>query len=95
MTHDELIAALKAATGPSRELDVEVSTAVGSPGRYKPSVGYKCFDAATRRWCSLPRYTGSIDAAVSLYPQDGIPTLIHSNPRFVAMDALRARQVTP
>lgn len=47
MTHDELLAALEAATGPDRELDVKIALALGwEEMRYFPP----------SEW-PLPRYT--------------------------------------
>jgi hypothetical protein len=58
MTREELIAALEAATGPSWELDGFICEAVGA---VKPE--------ATPHWEWPPRYTASIDAALTLVPE--------------------------
>lgn len=75
MTRDELIAKLEAATGPDRELDASIALEIGwthqkvkgdavrywrPPGEMRSFMRYEC-----------PRFTGSIDAAMTLKP-DGV-----------------------
>lgn len=67
MTKNELIAALEAATGPNRVLDVAVCpypTRVGEIADWL----YEdpCFPGD---WSRVPRYTASIDAALALVPE--------------------------
>lgn len=54
MSKDELLAALEAATGPSRELDAEIGALLPPPPKDNGAVVW---------W---PYYTASIDAALSL-----------------------------
>ena len=66
MTHDELIAALEAADGPSRELDGEIGRAVvgfdpDNLPKFVPNIG-----TIPSPW--LP-YTLSIDAAMTAVPE--------------------------
>lgn len=67
MTKDELIAALEAATGPSRELDAELGALLPSPPEDNGAVVW---------W---PYYTASIDAALTLVPE-GMEIWITSRP---------------
>ena len=80
MTHTDLIARLQAADGPSRELDAEIWLAT-TPGATRKKWGYT--HLASGRWCEIdetrdathrlilvPTYTDSLDAAVSLVPND-------------------------
>lgn len=76
MTIEELIARLEAATGPCRELDVAISVAVGRDDettllRYTNGTEKR---VPTSRNCwggqvDSPRYTASIDAALTLVPE--------------------------
>jgi hypothetical protein len=69
MTRTDLIAALESASGPSRELDAEIAS-------YVLPVGYGMYltreqwaaAVAAENWNS-PRYTGSLDAAMTLKPE--------------------------
>lgn len=98
---DALIQRVEQASGPSRELDAEIWLAC-TPGATRNRTGY--LHKASGRWCDIdetrdasrrlvivPAYTLDLNAAVSLYPEE-VPTLIHSNPRFVCRDALRAQR---
>lgn len=68
MTHDELIAALEAATGPSRELDAKIHEHdAHSPDWKKWIVGGEPCGFIS---CLVPFYTASIDAALTLVPED-------------------------
>jgi hypothetical protein len=76
MTLPELIAALEAATGPSRQLDAEIARAVYAPdGRVKqsPFNGEWCVYHPTQdRTLDRVRvlqFTASIDAALTLVPE--------------------------
>ena len=62
MTHAELIAALEAATEPSRELDGEIAM-LG----YAPFVVHRMREDIIS---NAPRYTSSIDAALTLVPDE-------------------------
>ena len=74
MTYDELIAALEAASEGSRELEVEIGIALdhkargGSPNwqTLRDYIGYVH---------QIPRWTRSLDAAVSLIP-DGLSWMV-------------------
>lgn len=67
MTNKELIAALEAADGPSRELDAEIALASGEfitkPGREGM---FARKDAPNQFSGYVPPYTSSIDAALTL-----------------------------
>lgn len=71
MTRDELIAALEAATGPSRELDEAIAAFnAGATREVQPS-GRVAFHK-NGFWVSIGEvspYTSSIDAALSLVPE--------------------------
>ena len=75
MTLPELIAALEAATEPSRELDAEIAIAVRlapeGPGwwRSKPTWTWKhaSHGPNVEPWAA-PNYTASLDAALTLVP---------------------------
>ena len=79
MTRDELIAALEAATGPSRELDGAIAKSVGWAAQrnnwWPPEEAAKARRQKRSLWsCDrgplpLPDYTSSIDAALSLVPE--------------------------
>lgn len=79
-----LISKLEAATGPSRELDCEIALAVGWGSEDQRAELRKYTDHASRifvaREIGVPRYTGSLDAALTLVP-DGRPwsigTILH------------------
>ena len=68
MTCDELIAALEAATGPSRELDYEVAGFFGLAVQVQvegmDDVAWKRFDGSLS--CTPHRYTASTEAALML-----------------------------
>lgn len=60
----DLLSRLSAATGPSRELDAEIALASGwhqIKTRWENPYG---------QFAELPRYTESIDAAITLIPED-------------------------
>lgn len=83
MTKDELIAALEAATGPSRELDYAIDECVGLPAnfcgkkvkRWKPATAgdyWNCMTADgyvhfNAKGCA--KFSASIDAALTLVPE--------------------------
>jgi hypothetical protein len=94
MTRDELIEALKKATGPSMTLDREIWENTGEkereitrrfalPGETRAVMSADFFRPLP------PRYTASIDAAVSLYATK--PTMIPSGPIPNCIAALKAR----
>ena len=79
-----LIAKLEAATGPSRELDCEIWTAANGRGQPMISVGPPTY-TEVRLFCNptpeidwigydlyntAPRYTASLDAALTLVPEE-------------------------
>ena len=73
MTLPELIAALEAATGPSRELDAEIALAVNAvPANYtrrgvaEASATADWWDDHTGFHWSAPCYTSSLDATMTL-----------------------------
>lgn len=89
MTRSELIAALRAATGPDRELDAEIAALVRfvpstAPrwltewgGSFKPAPDVHSGVVAAfgdsgnlAVWWEAPKYTGSIDAAMTLLPDE-------------------------
>lgn len=73
MSRDELIAALESATGPSREMDAWVAIVAKAPpegswllfGLADPAT----FAIGTHQYWDCPRYTASIDAALTLVPE--------------------------
>ena len=82
MTRDELIAALEAATGPSRELDWWVwwygkSTEATAPNPRPPGEEY-IRDSLEAN--NSPRYTASIDAALTLVPKGWMVELWTAQP---------------
>lgn len=68
MTRAELIAALEAATGPSRELDAEIAALMGLAVEVQQDemldVLWKHPNGKVR--CDPPRFTASLDAAMTL-----------------------------
>lgn len=89
MTLDKLIEALEKATGPSRELDAEIAAAVdfrADDGHLSARATVTKFGAAylaersqshQNIWSHvLPRYTASLDAAITLVP-DGYLWMLH------------------
>lgn len=80
---EELIAALEAATGPSRELDCAIAVAVAGYYEIPPKweggpIGYGYVEDDGKRYVEpghggdqlVRRYTASIDAAISLIGED-------------------------
>ena len=75
MTHDELIAALEKATGPGRILDFQIHRAILGKPILENDVWWVHRDVI--RWkdgtedavTDWPRYTASIDAALTLVPE--------------------------
>lgn len=85
-------------SGPDRELDAEIAVAAGwqlAYGRaWSPAILAAARKSRRGKWyhgetVPVPTFTASLDAALTLY--DEVPTLIHSNPRWVARDALIQR----
>ncbi len=74
MTRAELIAALEAATGPSRELDASIGEALGVAPQYYSEYGYG--DPAKDAPREHAPYTESIDAALSFTPEGWKPSLL-------------------
>lgn len=71
MTRDELIAALEAATGQSRELDVQIELFLqpfAFRGKEYPTMVWHAHDKAPQ----APLYTASISAALMLVPKGRI-----------------------
>lgn len=73
MTHAELIAALEAATDSDRELDAAIAEFLG----YRTGTGQARYTMEIAYWWDgplgrepLPRFTGSLDAAVTLIPNE-------------------------
>src|SRR5882672_6589194 len=62
-----LLSRLQAAAGPSRELDAEIALANG--WKKSDPQGYWCAPDGDV-WATPPRYTESIDAALTLLPED-------------------------
>jgi hypothetical protein len=94
----DLIARIEAATGPDRELDVAIAQAIG----WRHVAGQAWLrpeDAAhakkSRRGAlnyerhSVPTYTASLDAALTLYVKR--PVVIPSCPRLACVEALTER----
>lgn len=88
MTLTDLIAALEAADGPSRELDAEIANLLGLTTSYWPGKEWEYRDGG--EWRPLPAYTTSLDAARSLsdwvlihagdISADGLAQVILGNP---------------
>jgi hypothetical protein len=97
-----LIARVEAARGPDREVDAEIERMVSIPYgaidvKHYPNswVGghwfYRVFGLSgwEEETQTIQRYTGSLGAAVTLYP--ALPDMIPSCPRKATAAALRAR----
>ena len=76
MTLAKLIAALEAATGPSRELDAEIALAVGAVPPICTRRGVEAASARANWWSiddslcwSAPAYTKSLDASITTVPE--------------------------
>ena len=74
----DLIARIESADGPSRELDAEIARSIGwgCVVRDPEAQGkYVCWRKHYRsgEWIMLPRYTASIDAALTLVPEGWRP----------------------
>lgn len=83
MTAD-LITRLESADGPSRELDADIARAIGweCVVRDPEAQGkYVCWRKHYRsgEWIMLPRYTASIDAALTLVPEGWDWAIFHTN----------------
>lgn len=66
----DLIARIESADGPDRELDAEIAKAVGAQGTYRADfLGWDDVGHAIYR-PGYARYTASIDAALTLVPDD-------------------------
>jgi hypothetical protein len=78
MTREELIAALEAATGPSRKLDAEIYKQAIGLLQYESVVSDPLVEVCIRYYPGPPgpsfsaiaRYTASIDAALTLVPKN-------------------------
>lgn len=73
----DLIARIESADGPSRELDAEIARSIGwgCVVRDPEAQGkYVCWRKHYRsgEWIMLPRYTASIDAALTLVPDGAL-----------------------
>ena len=71
MPNDELIARLEAATGPCRELDAAIALAKGWI-QYGPNWFTPPNLTVKHHKSELPRYTASIDAALTLVPANAL-----------------------
>jgi len=70
MTREELIAALEAATGPSRELDAEIGTIIGAEPRPTELLWNYSGRRGVPYWKKEHiHYTSSIDAALTSVPE--------------------------
>lgn len=72
MTRAELLAALAAATGPDREIDAQIALLIGvvPEGAFRPCAALDIGTFATGdRYWTCERYTGSLDAAMTLVPE--------------------------
>ncbi len=70
MTRTELIAALEAATGPSRELDRAIHALEFPCDLFDgPSKDPVYLEPGGNMWLNVPHYTESIDAALSFTPE--------------------------
>lgn len=85
MTHDtELLAALEAATGPSRELDAEIALAAGWENHvpYGSSPHGWWQEPGSEQWVMTPStFTSSLDAALTLVPEGWDAIIYTSSPR--------------
>lgn len=72
MTIDELITKLEKADGPSRELDAEIARAVGYDVRTDRAMPGRFFFEPVKgeSWKDVPPYVSSIDAALTLAPEN-------------------------
>lgn len=103
MTKDELIAALEKAEGPSRELDCYIWAAVNGKGQAVRIVGepayspqrFFCNPNSEIEWLGYdllnvaPAYTASIDAALTLVPDNHTVYLTRPNLHTTGTEALR------
>lgn len=70
MTREELIAALETATGPSRELDVEIGLLLAPEGAHRtPDRPAGTYAIAPGECRQAPWFTASLDAALTLVPE--------------------------
>ena len=76
MTRDELIAALEKATGPSRELDEELDR-IRNPDEWFMRDCHAPEGNSVWGWDS-PHYTASIDAALTLVPDELWRSILHA-----------------
>jgi hypothetical protein len=91
-----LIERVEAARGPDRELDAEIARTrlpadADDIARSRGGWSYRVFgpEGWDDEWMEVLPYTGSLDAAVTLYP--ALPDMIPSCPRKATAAALRAR----
>tara|TARA_Y100000310_G_C20602926_1_gene774004 strand:+ start:231 stop:599 length:369 start_codon:yes stop_codon:yes gene_type:complete len=72
MTHNELAQRIETAEGPDRALDAEIAAAVGWRVLYDksdPNDAEPYYQPVPEMsWQTVPRYTGSLDAAMQLVP---------------------------
>lgn len=66
---DELIKRLEAASGPDRELDADIATSLGKPVCKDDPCNWVIKYPGAYDYRKLPRYTASIDAALTLVPE--------------------------
>lgn len=89
MTREELIAALEAAPGPSRELDARIGFLALPPEKHA-----KQWTDESGEWCTngihWPRYTASLDAAMTLVPEEIFVSLTRYTDGWYALIALRS-----
>jgi hypothetical protein len=88
VTIEELIARLEAADGPSRELEFRIARDVldGEPFGHAAGLPDELMLAQAQFGC-WPRYTSSIDAALSLVPEGHFWGLYSSGMAYVKPDA--------
>jgi hypothetical protein len=65
----ELAERCEAATGPDRELDAEIASTLGWANVGPGNRGGRCGRSPEGTWKTVPRYTASLDAAMTLVPE--------------------------
>ena len=76
MTPTELLAALEAATGPSRELDAEIAASE----KWTRFSDYWLSPSGRQRQYHPPAYTASLDSALTLVPEGRMWFVGHMDP---------------